>query len=88
MNAHIINSDAFERSARIFAEKHGLILMKGTDMMYDLRQRALELALGSYDDAPTDAVLERAEAFYNFLTQLSSSPRETINAALDKAGVK
>jgi hypothetical protein len=62
---------------------------KGTPMPEldrELRVRALELAVSTHEGHEAVA---RATNYYAFLTGTSDrSPRETVNAALDAAGVK
>lgn len=51
------------------------------------RKLALQcLALANLPDLDDECVVDRARAFYAFVT--GQSPRESIEAALDMAGVK
>lgn len=58
--------------------------MKRTFEETEVALRCLELA--NSEMLANAQVVERAEAFYAFAT--GQTPRETINAALDRAGVK
>lgn len=55
--------------------------------LYDMRVRALELSI-EYGDFGA-SVIDTANKFFAFIVnEPAATPREVINAALDKSGVK
>jgi hypothetical protein len=65
------------------------LIPERTDMDHnDMRLRALELAIGR-SEIIDESVVPIAWAFYEFIAGIHEpSPRDVINDALDKAGVK